>query len=146
VKCSPGPIFLKRNDLGNEICQVLLSSSQVLAVPPILDDIAASLTWLLLEAPFPLSTSYADVAINLQYACDSEDDFIHPLEAHFKIAVFAMSNLMRAFSPENDVIAMAILRPYLCNRWGQSISLVGFQTVLCDSYEYLINVSLIFLF
>jgi hypothetical protein len=92
------------------------------------------------------STSYADVAINLQYACDSEDDFIHPLEAHFKTAVFVLSNLMRGFSPENEVLAMAILRPYLCNQWGQRISLVGFQTVLCDSYEYLMNVSLIFLF
>ncbi len=140
------PIFLKRNDLGNEICEVLLSSSQVLAVPPILDDIATSLTWLLLEAPYPLSTSYADVAINLQYACDCQDDFIHPLEAHFKIAVFALSNLMRAFSPEKEVIAMAILRPYLSNRWGRRISLVGFQTVLCDSYVYLMNVSLIFSF
>jgi hypothetical protein len=103
--------------------------------------------WLLWEAPFPLATSYVVIAINLQYACDhSSSDYIHPLEAHFKITLFAMSNIMRAFPPDNDVNAMAMLRPYLWNQWGQSISLVGFQNVLCDSYEFIINVSLIFIF
>ena len=45
----------------------MLSSNRVVAVPPLVNDIADSLGWLLWEAPFPLATSYATIAIKLRW-------------------------------------------------------------------------------
>ncbi len=137
---SPIPILMKRSDLGNEICQGLLSSNRALPVPPLVNDIVELLSWLLTEAPFPLATSYASIAISLRCVCDvSGSHHIHPFEAHFKITMIAMSSILSTFSPMLYNAVMAELRPYLQNRWGRRIAFVGFKNLLLDSYDFIHN-------
>jgi hypothetical protein len=102
------------------------------------------LGWLLWEAPFPLATSYATIAINLRYVCECNNNgHIHPFEAHFMLVMLAMSNIMLAFLPAQHDNAMMMLRLYLGNRWGRRISFVGFQHLLSESFTLIINVSLL---
>jgi hypothetical protein len=41
------PHLIKRADLGNEVLHILISSNCALQVPPIVNDIAESLEWLI---------------------------------------------------------------------------------------------------
>ena len=130
------PTLIKRSDVGNDICQVLLSSHCALPVPPLVDDIAETLSWLLTEAPFPFATAYASIARCLLCVCQHQ---IHPVEAHFKITMIAMSNILLVFPPVLYDHAMEELRRYLQNRWGERISFAGFRNILFDSYDFINN-------
>jgi hypothetical protein len=111
---------------------------------PLINDIADSLTWLLWEAPFPLVVSYVTIAINLHYVCEyNNNGHTHPFEARFQLTMLAMNNLMLAFLPSQHNNAMAMLRFYLGEQWGQRISPTGFKELLSNSYTFIINVSLI---
>jgi hypothetical protein len=82
------PNVVRRMDLGNEAAQVLLSSNCAIEVPPIVNDIAATLPWLLRSAPFPLLSCYMPIVVNLQFVADCQGDYhIHPFEAHLKISI-----------------------------------------------------------
>ena len=141
----PIPTVIKRSDVGHDLCQDLLSSSRAIAVPPIVNDIAESLPWLLWEAPFPLMVSYPTIAINLRYVCDFNNNaHINPDDAHYQLTMLAMKNIVLSFLPAQHDRAMMMLRFYLGDRWGHRISFAGFQHLLLDSYYYLINVSIYF--
>jgi hypothetical protein len=139
---SPIPTVLKRSDLRNELCQALLSSNHAVAVPPLVNDIADSLGWLLWEAPFPLAVLYATIAINLHYVCECNNNgHIHPFEAHFELTMVTMGNIMLAFLPSQYDNAVNMLRFYLGECWGHRISFAGFKDLLCNSYAFIISVS-----
>jgi hypothetical protein len=94
--------------VGNNLCQDLLASSHAIAVPFLVNDIAESLPWLL--APFPLTTCYALIAINLCNVCEFNNNGHIPLqEAHFQLTMFVMSNIMHAFSSAQHGNAMIML-------------------------------------
>lgn len=130
------PTLIKRSDVGNEVCQVLLSSHSALPVPPLVNDIAESLSWLLTEGPNPFVHCHAIIAKCLLRVCRHQ---IHPAQAHFKITLAAMSFLMKFFAPIVHDDAIEALRSYLQDRWGESISFVGFRYLLFDSYRFLCN-------
>jgi hypothetical protein len=54
LRCSRMPNLIKRQFLVNQICSALITSGRAVAVPPLVDDIADALIWLLDDAPFPL--------------------------------------------------------------------------------------------
>jgi hypothetical protein len=99
LRSSPIPTVIKRSYVGNNLCQDLLGSSHAIAVPLLVNDIAESLPWLLWEAPFPLTTCYALIAINFCNVCKfNNNGRIPPREAHFQLTMFVMGNIMHAFS------------------------------------------------
>jgi hypothetical protein len=83
---SPFPHVIRRNDLGNEVAQLLLSLNHAFEVPPSVNNIDAVMPWLLKSAPIPLSYCYKSVVINLRLVCDSHgDNHIRPIDTHLKI-------------------------------------------------------------
>jgi len=138
IKSSPIPNVVRRMDLGNEAAQVLLSSNRALEVPPIVDDIAATLPWLLRSAPFPLLSCYMPIAVNLQFAADCQGDYhIHPFEAHLKISIVCMKQMLfNYFSDPVSVVSNQVIQDYVADRWGNQIQYVGFQNILLDLLEY----------
>jgi hypothetical protein len=135
------PTIIKRCDLGNEFCQMLLDMNGAVAIPPHVNDIADTLPWLLQDAPIPLLLTYRVVAVNLGYVCDwSGSIHIHPYDAHFKIASNAMSKVLNQFfSPVIYNDAMNLLRSYFADRWGDGISFAGFKVILLESYQLIIH-------
>lgn len=98
----------KQSNLGNVICQVLLSSNHALPVVPFVNDVAESLSWLLAEASYPLITSYTTIA-NLHRVCDfSRNNHIQLFETQFR----------SSFSPLLCNDAIAIPRHHLQNQLG----------------------------
>lgn len=111
-------------------------------MPPLVNDIAEALTWLLVEAQFPLRVCYRGVSMALLLVCDCRDSaHIHPLDAHEKIEMIAMSNVMDAFSPRFYRNAHDVLKSYIRSRWGEEISFVGFKHLLLECYDFVENVS-----
>lgn len=83
LRSSPIPTVIKHSDLGYNVCQDLHSSSHAIGAPPLINDLAESLPWLLWEVPFLLATSYVTITINLQHVCECKNNgHIHPSEAH----------------------------------------------------------------
>ena len=139
INSSPTPHVVKRSDLGNEVSQLLISSSRAQQIPPLVNDIAASLQWLLEAAPIPLAYCYSPVAVNLQFVCSFDDiNHIHPLDAHLTIAIVCMNHVLYIFFPPLVVgEAVNAVKYYLASRWGDRIHLVGFQLILLDGYQFL---------
>jgi hypothetical protein len=82
---------------GNEAAQTLISSHHALALPPIVNDMAASMPWILQSAPILLQSCYLLMAVNLQFLCNCIGDFhIHPFEVHLKNLILCM---MTSFHP-----------------------------------------------
>ncbi len=121
---------------GMRYARVLLSSHCALPVPPLVNDITETFSWLLTEAPFPFATAYAPLVRCLRCVCRHQ---IHPAEAYFKIALIAMSNILLVFAPILYNDAMEEIRSCLNNQWGERISFVGFRNILLDSYDFLNN-------
>jgi hypothetical protein len=142
IKSSPLPVFIRRSHFGNEVFSLLLAANCTLSVPPLVNDIVESLTWLLVEAPFPLRVCYRGISLTLLLVCDHRDSaHIHPLDAHEKIAMIAMSNVMDAFSPRFYPNAHDVLKSYIRSRWGEGISFVGFKNLLLECYDFMQDVS-----
>jgi hypothetical protein len=98
---------------ANNLCQDLFSCSHAIAVPPLVNDIAESLTWLLREVQCSLAISYDTIAINLQYVCECNNNgHTQPFESHFKLKMLPMGNIMLAFLPALHENAMMMLRFY----------------------------------
>jgi len=131
IKSTPLPVFVRRSHFCNEVFSLLIALNHALSVPPLVNDIAEALTWLLVEAPFPLRVCYRGVSMALLLVCDCRDRaHIHPLDAHEKIAMIAMSNVMDAFSPRFYLNAHDVVKSYIRSRWGEGISFVGFKHLL----------------
>ena len=54
ILSTPTPHVIKRSDLGNEVADLLLLSYRAFPVPPMVNDIASALSWLVDTAPTPL--------------------------------------------------------------------------------------------
>ena len=91
IKGDPMPVAIKRVYLGNEISESLISSRRAVVVPPMVDDIAEALTWILWDAPQPIGCSYALIIINLYDICTFGSTSMHIREAHFRLTLMAMS-------------------------------------------------------
>jgi hypothetical protein len=97
---------------------------------------------LLMEAPLSLRVCYHGVSKTLQLVCDCRDSaHIDPRDAHEKITMIAMSNVMSAFSPRFYPSAHDLLKSYIRSCWGEGISFVGFRTLLIECYNFIKNVS-----
>jgi hypothetical protein len=138
IKSSPIQNVVRRMDLGNEAAQVLLSSNCALEVPPIINDIAATLPWLLRSAPFPLLSCYMPIVVNLQFVADCQGDYhIHPFEAHLKISIVCINRMLfNYFSDPVSVVSNQVIQDYVADRWGNQIQHVGFHNILLDLLEY----------
>ncbi len=139
VGSTPIPYVIKRSDLGTEVTQLLLSSNRALPVPPLVDDIASVLSWLLYTDHFPLHNCYKSIAVNLEFVCDVNCDYhIHPLDAHFKMSIICMNRILYDFFPR-DLVPRALegVTEYIRGRWGDTIRHAGFQLVLLDAYTFL---------
>ena len=142
IKGDPMLVAIKRVYLGNEISESLISSRRAVVVPPMVDDIAEALTWILWDAPQPIGCSYALIIINLYDICTFGSTSMHIREAHFRLTLMAMSCVLYSyFSHTQHAKAMILLTNHLNHQWGQRIHLVGFKNLLLDSYTLLINVS-----
>lgn len=141
IKAKPFPAVIKRLYLGNQLTQVLLASDRAVAIPPVVDDIADSLTWLLRDAPSPLKSCYVCVLANLRWVCCDRNDKRHipPHEAHARIAVIAMSRVVRETIPSMYFEALNYVRNFMVHTWGDRISFAGFQAILMDCYQFLLS-------
>jgi len=91
---------IKRLYVGNAVFQLLISSNHAFQVPPIVNDIAAVLPWLLESAPIQLSYCYQTVALNLHFVYGSHGEYhIHPIDAHLSITRVCFNNLLHNFYP-----------------------------------------------
>jgi hypothetical protein len=129
----------KRLDLGSDIFQLLFSSEHAFQVPPFVNDIAAVLPWLLQSAQIPLSYCYQLVTVNLHFVCYSNGDYhIYHLDAHLRIAIICLNNVLRDFYPlkvwENG---LDDVKGYMLIRWGNRIHYAGFQIILLDAYYFI---------
>jgi hypothetical protein len=138
IRSSPMPHIIRRSDLSNEATRLLISSGRALQVPPQVNDIAESLSWLMTsDAPVPLRSCFRGISVGLGLVCDFESSaHIHPLDAHLKIAAIAMNNMMAEFCPTFHSEANGIIMLYMHSRWGNQLSFVGFKRLLLDCYLY----------
>ncbi len=65
------PVLICHVDIGNKLTQAPLASNHAVPVPPLVNDIAESLQWLLSEASIPLGYCYRDMLLNLGIVCDT---------------------------------------------------------------------------
>lgn len=115
LETSSTPIMIKTSDLCSSLAlQGFLSSNQVLPVPPMVNDIAEALPWLL-EA-FPIL--YRAVAINLFMVCNWQSlHHISPYDAHFRLSMVAINKLlMKSFHGEIFHDASALIQLHLRER------------------------------
>ena len=117
IVSSSTPHVINRLDVGNEVYQLLISSNRAFQVPPIVNNIAAVLPWLLESAPI---------------------NHIHPLDVHNRIARVCFNNLLHNFYPitvwQN---AEDAVMEYLSIRWGKRIHFTGFQHILLHGYYFI---------
>jgi hypothetical protein len=94
LKSSPTPILIKTLELRhNNAVQGLLGSDRILPVPPIVNDIAEAMSWLL-EVDF-LQCVYRPVAKNLFLVCDwLSPDHINPYDAHLHISLVVANSIL----------------------------------------------------
>jgi len=125
--------------VGNAVFQLLISSNHAFQVPPIMNDIAAVLPWLLESAPIQLSYCYQTVALNLHFVYGSHGEYhIHPIDAHLSITRVCFNNLLHNFYPITVWwnVEDAVLE-YLPIRRGRKIHFAGFQHILLDGYYFI---------
>jgi len=140
LKSSPTPILIKTLDLrSNNAVQGLLGSDQILPVPPIVNDIAEAMSWLL-EVDF-LQCLYGPVAKNLFLVCDwLSPDHINPYDAHLHISlVVANIILYRSFRQEIIGDAMDLIKLHVSERWGERITFAGFRNIIVEIVYIIYN-------
>jgi hypothetical protein len=140
ILSTPSPHVIKRSDLGNEVADLLLLSYRTFPVPPMVNDIASALSWLVDTGPTPLFLCcYKAIARNLLYICEGNSyHYIHPVDAHQTIALICMNSLLYDCYPR-DIIETAYeaVREYITTRWGDRIQYAGFSNLLSDSYMFI---------
>jgi hypothetical protein len=131
IKNGDRPVAINRRFLGNENCMALLLSGHAVAVPPMVNDIADALYWLQdFLSPPVLRCTQNVIAKNLLRVCIVDEEHIHPFDAHFKLAIFAVHVLFYTHWNELEISAIRI---YVEQRWGQEISSVEFKSVLLQA-------------
>jgi hypothetical protein len=140
ILSTPTPHVIKQSDLGNEVADLLLLSYCALPVPPMVNDIASALSWLVDTGPTPLFLChYKTIAHNLLYICEGNSyHYIHPVDAHWTITLICMKSLLYDCYPW-DIIETAYeaVREYITTRWGDRIQYAGFSNILSDSYMFM---------
>jgi len=140
LKSFPTPILIKTSDLGNNnAVQGLLGSDQILPVPPIVNDIAEAMSWLL-EVDF-LQCVYRPVAKNLFLVCDwLSPGHISPYDAHFRISLVVTNSILnQSFRPEIIADAMDLVELYLSECWGDRITFAGLRNILIEIVGIIYN-------
>jgi hypothetical protein len=140
LKSHPIPFIIKHIELENSICEALVSSNHAVPVPPLINDVADALRWILAEAPLPIRCSYPVVAISLYHVCVITNMHIHPFQVHFELTMIAMSCVLRLILASQYDGAMLLVKSFSSNLWGQRISLVPFKEILLESFEYITKV------
>jgi hypothetical protein len=131
------PIPLKRQHLGNENCAALLASGHAIALPPIVNDIADALYWLqATESPAPLRSIYHYISFNLMRVCVIDGSHIHPLEAHYRLALISAVVMLKTIFENCVTQSIEDIKAYFENRWGERLSVVPFKDVILDFYNY----------
>ncbi len=143
LNSTPIPTPIRRSDLGNAICEALVSAHRAVQVPPTVNDIAESLPWILWEAPNPVVCAYPAIAKNLYRVCVINNNHIHPHEAHFLLTMIAGANILQAYLCTQDGfgIVMGFLERHLNDHYGQRIRYIGFKQLVLDSFSFLSEVS-----
>jgi hypothetical protein len=137
IKTSPTPSAIKASVLGNDIAQALLSCGRALQVPPMANDIAAVLPWLLERAPSPLKLAYHSVAVNLYLVCDFHSiHHVPPNRAHLRISLVVTNVILYGcFHQQIYDVAKAFVTNYLSNRWGDRLTFAGMKFILLELYS-----------
>jgi hypothetical protein len=143
VKSRPLPIAIRRSDLGNDVCSVLLSSQRAVIVPPGVNNVADSLGWLLADAPFQVASCYRIVVQQLYFSCLPDNPFLHPFNTHLKIVLMAMMSFISIAESGQDTYYMVMesLKKEIVHRWGHRLAFSQFNEVILESYNYLLQVS-----
>ncbi len=133
------PIPIKRQNLGDDVCSSLIASGRAVPLPPLVNDIADTLYWLQdIESPMHLRCIYNVVARNLLRVCILDEEHIHPLDAHRRLALIATYVLIRThIYPAHDPTFLTTISSYLEFRWGQQIRLVHFKDTIKEMYAYI---------
>jgi hypothetical protein len=134
------PIPIKRQILGNDVCLSLVTSGRAVPLPPLVDDIADTLSWLQeINSPMHLRCIYNAVSFNLLRVCILDEAHIHPLDAHYELALIATDILIQTHFPaEFDGNIIAWVSSHLDFCWGHHrLHLVPFSTIIRDIYAYL---------
>ena len=137
----PTPIPIKRQSLGNDVCLSLVTLGRALPLPPLVDDIADTLYWLQdVNSPVHLRCIYNIVAKNLLRVCILDEAHIHPLDAHYRLALLATYVLIQTHvHPAHDDYNyfLTSVPSYFELRWGHRLNLVPFRDIITDIYAYL---------
>jgi hypothetical protein len=140
IKSSPTPHIVRRSDLGNEATELLFSMNRAVQVPPLVNDVAESLDWLVHSVPLPLAYCRRTIIVCLEEVCDfNSRSHIHLLNAHFSIMMVAMSTVLDNFFPASVTDeAKEVTRDYMLMRWGNNrMHLVGFRNILLECYHFI---------
>lgn len=139
IRSTPAPQVMKRSELGNEVTEILIHSNRALPVPPLVNDIASALSWLVDTAPTPLLLCcYRLIARNLLFVCDVNcNHHIHPVVAHQIIALLCMASILFDCYPrEIYAAAYEAVRAFITMRWGDRIQFAGFRNILSEGYMF----------
>jgi hypothetical protein len=136
----PIATVIERAYLGNEICSSLLSRHLAVGVPSILNNVAKSLSWILVDAPLPFPACYRNIVSVLHLACIPESD-LHLNNAHVRIVLGAVVELLVTDQPASLERALIATKLYLEERWRGRFSFVPFKDILLDVYEFLYQVN-----
>jgi hypothetical protein len=124
ILSTPTPHVIKQSDLGNEVADLLLLSYCALPVPPMVNDIASALSWLVDTGPTPLFLCcYKSITHNLLYICEGNSyHYIRPVDTHRTIALICMNSLLYDCC-HRDIIETAYeaVKEYITTRWGDRI-------------------------
>jgi hypothetical protein len=148
------PIPVRHGVLGHEISSALVNSGRAHEVPPVVDDIAETLCWLLeARSPIPLQCIFNMISSHLLRVCDIRTHHIHPFKAHFKLAAIAGCIIGRAhFNLDTfpDAVVYDTVTHYLGVRWGRrQIIIVHFKVVIMDLYQkmhelFIVSIPIVF--
>jgi hypothetical protein len=138
------PIPVKHSILGHEVSVALVNSGRAFEVPPIVDDIAETICWLLEPASqLPIRCIFNSMASSLLRVCDRRTHHIHPLEAHFKLAAIAGCIIGRTYFGADVMDPEFVydrVSQYLGVIWGErEIVYVHFKRVIQDLYVNMSN-------
>jgi hypothetical protein len=139
IKSPPLPTVVRRADIGNDICALLLSSQHALSIPSLLNNVAESLSWILETAPLPIAAAYCNI-VRILYLASIPGSNVYLFDAHLKIVLAAVVDFLSCTLDEKEGVLIAS-DLYLQQRWEGRLTFVPFKEVLLDIYKFLSQVS-----
>jgi hypothetical protein len=139
IKSSPLPTVVRRTDIGNDICALLLSSQRAVNIPSLLNNVAESLSWILETAPHPIAAAYHNI-VKILYLASIPGSNVYLFDAHLKIVLGAVVDFLSCTLHEKEGVLIAS-DLYLQQHWGGRLTIAPFKEVLLDIYKFLSQVS-----